>query len=246
MNVIQPGQNQHKPSLITLDHHIHHKILRSSWWHRATQCVDSHYSNTCGVMLVDHLLAVYENVDSIFNGSQNKFLQELFGFVELLGLDKTKIHNELKLVALLHDIGKTEDDKTVSVPHPLFGYSTIKRHSVVGVYAAMEILGTEHSLSAEEKSKIFAVIEEHDVSFGLFKEYKSTGNLPSRQRWHELNSKISHQHGAGLIYLLIFKLADIHGHANIEDVTWFYQNANETYFREFGLELPIPHESDIR
>ncbi len=233
-------------SYFNREHLIRTRIVQSDWWDRASRFVDSHYSNTSGVMLVDHLEAVYQNVDSIFSAPPNAFLIDLFKFISTLGLDVTQLHLLLKIVALLHDIGKTEDDKSVMIPHPLFGYSTVKRHSVVSVYAAMEILEEEELLSAEERALLFSVIEEHDVSFGLFKEYKMCGWLPSFERWKILNDKISTQPGVGLLYLLIFKLADIHGHANIEDVTWFYHNVNQTYFSRYGFLLPLPAESDIR
>ncbi len=197
-------------------------------------------------MLAHHLQAVCENVENIFFSKQNRFLENMFGFIRQRGMDTVKMYEHLMVVALLHDIGKTEDDKSIEVPHPLFGYSTVKRHSVVGVYAAMDILGNDHTLSAEDKSIIFSVIEEHDVSYGLFREYKQKGLIPTSARWHELNAKISAVHGEGLLYLLLFKLADIHGHANIEDVTWFYQRVNQDYFMPVGLHLPIPRESDIR
>ena len=51
---------------------------------------------------------------------------------------------------------------------------------------------------------------------------------------------------AGLLYLLVFKLADIHGHDNIADVLWFYHAAKENYFTQLHIELPVPDESDIR
>jgi hypothetical protein len=222
------------------------KIRRSVWWRRASTCVDPHYSNTSGVMLVDHLTAVTDNVERIFTARHLSFLCRLFLVVEEMGLSKEKIREELKIAALLHDIGKTEDDKSITMPHPLDGHLTIKRHSVVGVFAAKEILQHCDLLSDEQKATIYSVIEEHDVPYGLFREYKQQRKRPTFERWQELNEKVSNQPGVGLVYLLLFKLADVHGHCNIEDVIWFFESASQTYFRALGLQLPIPRESDIR
>jgi len=47
------------------------------------------------------------------------------------------------------------------------------------------------------------------------------------------------------MYLLLFKLADIHGHHNVHDVIWFYETVQWQYFQPLGLALPIPTEKDI-
>lgn len=223
-----------------------HKIRRSVWWRRASTCVDPHYSNTSGVMLVDHLTAVTENVERIFTARHLSFLTRLFLVVEDMGLSKEKIREELKIAAMLHDIGKTEDDKSITMPHPLDGHLTIKRHSVVGVFAAKDIFHHCDLLTEEEKSIIYSVIEEHDVPYGLFREYKQQRKRPSFECWQELNDRVCAQPGVGLMYLLLFKLADVHGHCNIEDVIWFFESVSKTYFSALGLQLPVPRESDIR
>lgn len=222
------------------------KIRRSVWWRRASTCVDPHYANTSGVMLVDHLTAVTDNVERIFTTRHLSFLCRLFLVVEAMGLSKDSIREELRIVAMLHDIGKTEDDKSVTIPHPLNGHPTIKRHSVVGLCAAKDIFHHCDLLSEEEKATIYSVIEEHDVPYGLFREYKSQRKRPTFERWQQLDEKISDQPGVGLMYLLLFKLADTHGHSNIEDVIWFFEAVSHTYFRPLGLTLPVPRESDIR
>lgn len=223
-----------------------HKIRHSVWWRRASTCVDPHYSNTSGVMLVDHLTAVTDNVERIFTARHYSFLTRLFLVVEQMGLCKEKIREELKIVAMLHDIGKTEDDKSVLMLHPLTGELAPKRHSIVGVLAAKDILDHCDLLSEEEKGTIYSVVEQHDVSYGLFRESKELKKKPSFERWQQLNAKISDQDGVGLLYLLLFKLADIHGHCNIEDVIWFFDATSQTYFRPLDLQLPVPRESDIR
>lgn len=221
-------------------------IFQSPWWTRATRCVDSHYSNTSGIMLADHLSAVTANLERLFRAPHTPFLAELFAFVKSMGLDKDQVELELRIVSLLHDIGKTEDDKSKMVAHPLYGYPTIKRHSIVGVHAALEILRPTPLLSDEEKAIIYSVIEEHDVSYGLFREYQPAGSLPPYEIWRHLNDRIRPREGVGLLYLLLFKLADIHGHGNVEDVIWFFTAVKATYFGRLGLSLPVPEESDIR
>ena len=40
------------------------------------------------------------------------------------------------------------------------------------------------------------------------------------------------------MYLLIFKLADIHGHTNIGDVIWFYKTVQQNYFASLVFTCP--------
>ncbi|MEI6946222.1 hypothetical protein V9K67_03400 [Paraflavisolibacter sp. H34] len=244
---LQPGyQKTHYRNLLSRDTRLSEKIRQSSWWVRAGHCVDSHFSAASGVMLADHLNAVTAKTRKIFSNRQSPFLAELFGLFPLLGMDKAQVREELKLVSLLHDLGKIEDDKTKLVLHPVHKYLTCKQHAIVSVFAAMDILGDEPSLSAGEKRRIYALIEEHDVSYGLYKEWRQTGQMPSFARWRELNDKISDREGVGLLYLLVFKLADTHGHRCIFDVVWFFNAVKTHYFDLLGLNLPLPQASDIR
>lgn len=223
------------------------KIMHSIWWMKASVCADNHFHYASGVTLADHLIAVTDNLETIFSDNRNRFLADLFAFATGLGLNKSKIREVLKIVSLLHDIGKSEADKTKLILHPLHRYLTLKQHAIVSVSAAMEILAPERDLSPAEKKRIYAVIEEHDVSYGLFKDWKETGRTPAFERWEELNDKIDTRKGYGLMYLLIFKLADIHGHSSIEDVTWFFKTVKKEYFDQIGWSnLPVPVESDIR
>ena len=221
-------------------------IHQSVWWRRACTCVDPHYSNTSGVMLVDHLNAVCANVEALFTVRFSPFLSSLFDFAESLELSKAHLQQTLRLVALLHDIGKTEDDKSVLIPHPLHGHLVHKRHSVVGVYAAKDIYHYSDILAPDEKHLLYSVIEEHDVSYGLFKESRRLGTLPTFVRWQALNQKISPVDGTGLLYLLLFKLADTHGHCDLEDVNWFFEQTAQAYFKPLGLHLPIPRTTDVQ
>ena len=226
--------------------HIEIKIRNSHWWKLAGDTVDNHHSNTSGIMITHHLEAVYQNVDAIFKQPPIGFYGKMFELLPQLQLDKEEVEHELKIVALLHDIGKPAEDKSLVIPHPLTGKPAHKRHGLLGLIATMEILGDELSHLPEKRNRIYRTVELHDMSYGLFREYKATGDVPPNERWDYINNKIHSLTGAGLLYLLLFKLADIHGHANIGDVTWFYQTVKEHYFDHLQLNLPIPLEEDIR
>jgi len=226
--------------------YLEKKIRESSWWVAASHAVDNHHSNSSGVMLTHHLLAVHENIESIFNQPATGFYGNMFALLPQLQLQKEEVKEELKIVALLHDIGKPQEDKSLVMPHPLTGKPAHKRHGLVGLLAAMEIIGAELSHLPEKRTRIYRAVELHDMSYGLFREYLATGDTPLNERWNYINNKIHTLTGAGLFYLLIFKLADIHGHANIADVTWFYHSVKEHYFNQLHINLPIPTESDIR
>lgn len=222
------------------------KIRQSGWWKLAASTVDTHHSNISGVMISHHLEAVYNNVDIIFNKPAAGFYGKMFDLLPQLQLNKNEVRDELKIVALLHDIGKPAEDKLLVVPHPLTGKPAHKRHGLVGLMAAMEIIAADLEHIPEKRNRIYRAVELHDVSYGLFREYKATGDVPANERWDYINNKIHTLTGAGLLYLLFFKLADIHGHANIGDVTWFYRTVKETYFDKLQLDLPVPSETDIR
>ncbi|MEO6548603.1 MAG: hypothetical protein ABIN94_11410 [Ferruginibacter sp.] len=225
---------------------IEEKIRQSAWWQQAASTIDCHHSNTSGIMLTDHLQNVYQNVEVIFSKPETGFYGALFALVRQLNLNKNDLNDELKVIALLHDIGKTDEDKTVIIPHPLTGKPAHKRHGIVSLVAAMEILATDFTAMPEKINCIYRTIELHDISYGLYREYCTSAVIPPYSRWAKINNKIHISAAAGLIYLLIFKLADIHGHAIITDVLWFYQTVKTSYFDVLGIELPIPAESDIR
>jgi len=222
------------------------KIKASNWWEKAAVTVDSHFTNTDQVMLTHHLEAVHDNVEALFQPTQTRFVQELLDLLQHFQLDKKQVEPELKIVALLHDIGKTEEDKSLIIPHPLTGKPAHKRHGLVSLMAAMEILGDDFKDDIATKNRLFRTIELHDMSYGLFRQYETMGDLPQQDRWHYISNKIYPAPGVGLLYLLVFKLADIHGHANIGDVIWFFTQVKTNYFNHLGIDLPIPSESDIR
>ena len=225
---------------------LENKIKTSSWWQIAAATTDSHHSNESGVMLTHHLQAVHENVMAIFQKGDSVFYNDLFSLLQQLQLNKTEVEEELKIIALLHDIGKIGEDKTLVIPHPLTGKPAHKRHGLVSLMATMEILAGDLEATPEKRSRIYRTVELHDISYGLFREYKNIRIIPAYERWAYINDKIHPAPATGLLYLLIFKLADIHGHANIADVLWFYNTVNENYFRQLNMQLPIPAEQDIR
>jgi|GEM_PF-1408044 len=225
---------------------IENKITQSGWWQKAAHTVDCHYSNTSGVMLSHHLEMVYHNIGLVFEQPETGFYGNLFDLVRQLKINKEEIRNELKVIALLHDIGKTEEDKSMVISHPITGKPAHKRHGLVGLMAAMEILGPDFESIPVMKKHIYRTIELHDISYGLFREYKANSDIPGYDRWSYINNKINSSPAAGLIYLLIFKLADIHGHDDIHDVLWFYHTVKANYFDILNIELPIPTEADIR
>jgi hypothetical protein len=226
--------------------HLERKIRQSHWWAQAATTVDNHYSDKSGIMLTYHLLAVYDNVEAIFNKPASGFYGEMFNLLRLLKLNKDEVRDELKIIALLHDIGKPLEDKSLVIAHPLTGKPAHMRHGVVALMAAMEIIGSDLELMPEKRMRIYRTVELHDMSYGLFREYLHSGDIPQNERWDYINNKIHTETGAGLVYLLLFKLADIHGHANIDDVTWFYNTVREHYFKNISIDLPVPTEEDIR
>jgi len=234
--------NEHKFDV----NYLESKIKLSNWWKTAVKTIDSHYTNENGIMLSHHLEAVYENVENIFNLPEIGFYKELFDLLYKMKLNKESIKNHLKIVALLHDIGKIAEDKNMVIPHPLTGKPAHKRHGLVGLMAAKEIIGHDLEKSEQDKLIIYRTVELHDISFGLFREYRNTGEIPKSDKLSYIANKIHPIPGAGILYLLLFKLADIHGHHSIEDVIWFYKVAATNYFKEFNIQLPIPTESDIR
>ena len=232
--------NMFSPALLEI------KIKKSHWWERASLTIDNHYSNNSGIMLTHHLLAVHDNVKAIFNKPALGFYGDMFALLPQLLLNKNEVEEELKLVALLHDIGKPLEDKALVMPHPLTGKPAHKRHGLVGLMAAMEIIGHELAPMPEKRSRIYRTVELHDMSYGLFREFVATGITPQNEKWNYINDKVHTVSGAGLLYLLLFKLADIHGHAEVDDVIWFYQSVKEQYFDLLHVNLPIPLEADIR
>jgi hypothetical protein len=226
--------------------YLEQKIRSSNWWQKAANTIDSHYTNTSSIMLTHHLEAVYTNVEDIFSNQQTAFMQQMVVLAEQLKLNIHLLKEELKIIALLHDIGKTEEDKSQIIPHPLTGKPAHLRHGLVSLMATMEIIGTDIAAYPQQQTSIYRTVELHDFSYGMYREFKLTGEEPNIERLTHVSRKIHTTPGAGLLYLLLFKLADIHGHANIGDVIWFYTLAQKKCFNLLQLHLPIPQENNIR
>jgi len=222
------------------------KIRQTDWWAKASNYNDRHYDASSGIMLSDHLNSVLASIDKIFAQQKTPFVSDLFSLLSILNLNKEEVRKELSIVALLHDIGKTEDDKTQKIEHPLKKELVSKRHPVVGVQAAIDILGSDTTLSDSDKLRIYILIDEHDTPYSLYRQFEKTGIFPEFKSWKKLNNKIDERDGVGLLYLLIFKLADIDGHESVEDVIWFFKAAKEKYYDQLGLQLPIPTGNDVR
>ncbi len=221
-------------------------IRQSDWWRKAAETPDRHEHCSSGVMLTDHLEAVYRNVQEVFSMPPEGFDGQLFSLMGALGMGPRQMEYELRVVALLHDVGKTGEDKSLVIAHPLTGKPAHKRHGLVSLLAAMEILGEVLVNDPGCRDRIYRTIELHDISYGLFREYRAARVVPGFERWSYINDKIFPRAGAGLLYLLVFKLADTHGHADVQDVEWFYRNVKLHYFDAIGMPLPVPAPGDIR
>ncbi len=117
------------------------------------------------------------------------------------------------------------------------------RHPVVSLLAALEILPD----AQKGRDSVLALIEEHDTPYSWYMQFQRSGQIPKRKSWARLDRKIdSREDGTGLILLAVFKLADIDGHENVEDVTWFIEQTNHNYCREKGKWIPVPDQATIR
>lgn len=224
---------------------LEEKIRLSNWWSMARSMPDSHYHKNSGIMLTDHLEAVYDNVEDIFSRPETGFYGRLFDLLRNMKMNKARVKDELKIVSLLHDIGKTKEDKTQVIPHPLTGKPAHLRHGIVGLMATMEIIGADLIPFPQQQKNIYRTVELHDISYGLFREFNVTGNIPQKDKLHYIGNKIHEIPSIGLLYLLIFKLADTHGHDNLTDIIWFYHVAQERHFSHLNMHLPVPDVKDI-
>ncbi len=186
---------------------LEEKIRLSNWWSMAGSMPDSHYHKNSGIMLTDHLEAVYDNVEDIFSRPETGFYGRLFDLLRNMKMNKARVKDELKIVSLLHDIGKTKEDKTQVIPHPLTGKPAHLRHGIVGLMATMEIIGADLIPFPQQQKNIYRTVELHDISYGLFREFNVTGNIPQKDKLHYIGNKIHEIPSIGLLYLLIFKLA---------------------------------------
>jgi len=218
-------------------------IKQSYWWREAQEMPDRHFDPSEGVSLSDHLEAVYRNLGLLSPGADHHdYFHQLNQALMNAALDPDEIKAILEPVALLHDIGKTREDKSAEGLHPTTGKSVRMRHPVVGVAAALDLLPEGYP----ERDTILALVDEHDTPFFWFMQFQKSGQIPKRKSWAKLDRKIdSREDGAGLVLLAVFKLADIGGHEEVDDAVWFFEQAFENYLREKGKWLPVPDKEAI-
>ncbi len=217
---------------------IETEIKNSDWWRMAREMPDRHYDPSENIYLADHLEAVARNLRFLQPSARlHEYFAMLRETLAYAGFDLSVIANILTPAALLHDIGKTGEDKAAQGEHPLTGKPVKMRHPIVSVTAALELLPD----TLTGRDTILALIEEHDTPYSWYMQFRKTAQVPKRKSWARLDRKIdSRADGTGLVLLSIFKLADIDGHANLEDVSWFIELADNCYLREKGKWLPVP------
>lgn len=219
-------------------------IKNSKWWKQAQEMPDRHYELSEKIYLSDHLEAVFRNLR--FLGLPNKyheFYSTLINALITIGQDPVILMELLQPVALLHDIGKTKEDKGAECEHPLTGKTVKMRHPIMSVIAGLEILPEDLS----NRETMLALIEEHDTPFSWYLQFEKSGQVPKKKSWAKLDRAIDpRENGTGIIMLAVFKLADIDGHENVEDVSWFIDQANINYLLEKGKWLPVPSDEAIR
>jgi hypothetical protein len=218
-------------------------IKSSGWWRQAVAMPDRHYNASAGISLADHLEAVHQNLRLLqpFEGRHEYFIQ-LQVAMESAVVDPAGAFALLTPVALLHDIGKAKEDKSIEGKHPLTGETVKMRHPILGVVAALELLPSH--LSGRET--ILALIEEHDTPYSWFNQFQKTQQIPRSKSWAQLDRKIDpHEDGTGLILLSLFNLADTDGHENLSDISWLIEKVNENYLNEKGKWLPVPDQEAL-
>ena len=224
------------------------KIYLSSWWEQAKLYPDRHSPKDSGVMLSDHLVSVMNNSDRIFNPDpDNSYYEQLYVYLLDTEFDLSRCNGILTIVSLLHDIGKPVDDKEKEIEHPIKKTLVKKRHPVLGVCSAFEILDGQSEFNEDEKRIIYNLIDEHDTPFSWFRQFEKSKVIPDFKSWKKLDNKISVERGDnfGIIMLALFKLADIDGHESLADLFWFYEQLNEKYLNILGKPMPIPTENDL-
>lgn len=221
-----------------------HAIRTSDWWRLAQQVPDRHYDISKKVFLADHLERVRANLcflDPAADGGS--YPAQFRAAMVSAGMDPADARRLLEPVALLHDLGKVREDKEAEGAHPLTGKKVRMRHPVVGVIAALEILPS----SLKGRERVLALVEEHDTPYSWYKQFERSGQVPKEKSWARLDRAIAdREDGTGIILLCAFKLADIDGHAEVDDVIWFIDQANQCYLRQKGKWLPIPETQDVR
>jgi hypothetical protein len=225
------------------------KIYLSGWWAKAKLYPDRHFPIESGLMLSNHLVSVMNNSVRIFNPEpDNDFYEQLYVYLLDTSFDLSRCKEILEVVSLLHDINKPQDNKEEEIEHPIKKTLVKKRHPVLGVCSAIEILNEQSDFTEDEKLIIYNLIDEHDTPFSWFKQFEKTKIIPEFKSWKKLDNKIAptRNDNLGIILLALFKLADIDGHESLADMLWFFEQLNEKYLNQLGKPMPIPTENDMR
>ncbi len=218
-------------------------IKTSRWWRDAEEMPDRHYDQASGISLADHLEAVRRNLRVLgpYEG-RHIYFERLQESLETNGVDLAWAHALLVPVALLHDIGKTKEDRKAEGLHPLTKKTVRMSHPMLGLNAALELLPDD--LSGRET--MLALIEEHDTPYSWYRQFQKTQEIAGPAAWARLDRRIDpHEDGTGLLLLSIFKIADIDGHEDVADVSWFIEKADEHYLHAKGKNLPIPDRAAL-
>jgi hypothetical protein len=219
-------------------------IKESEWWRLAQNTPDRHYPPDAGVSLADHLDRVLQNLQFLGDGEMgHPYFSVLNRALVALQMDPLAMVETLAPVALLHDIGKTKDDKNADIEHPITGKMVKKRHPILGVCAALELLPAD----LPRRETVVTLIEEHDTPYSWYVQHQRSGQIPGRKAWARLDRKINaREDGSGLVLLALFKIADVDGHENVDDVPWFIDQCNCNYLDDFGKTLPIPSREVVK
>ena len=97
------------------------------------------------------------------------------------------------------------------------------------------------------RHEIIGLVEEHDTPYAWYVQNQRGSQTPKSTLWATLDRNIHPtSDGAGLVMLALFKLADIDGHINVDDVPWFFSEANRNYLEKIGKALPVPSADVVR
>jgi hypothetical protein len=223
-------------------------IRDSEWWRRAVETPDRHEGSGEAVTLADHLERTLAGIRRMLSPSEEGgsarggYADLLVQTLEAQGFSVRRLLDILVPAALLHDIGKLDDDKESETEHPITGKAVARRHPVVGVIAATDIL--PEGLAGLDT--VLALVDQHDTPYSWYRQFEQTGSLPATKSWAKLDRKIDpEEDGTGIVLLALLKLADADGHEDVSDVAWFFENANSRYLLGKGKWLPVPSDDDI-
>ncbi len=223
-----------------MDKHVNLEttILASSWWAAAEETADRHKSSETWRTVADHLLAVHRLVELLLHSAEvvDPYALELRRRLHRMGVPAT-VAADLEIVALLHDVGKPRESKQETTLHPLTGKRVARRHPVVGAGAALELIPETHG----RRLLIAALVAKHGTGWSWYRQWASSGQLPSRKAWRRLDRRLpAGREGLGVVLLVLFKLADVDGHAELSDVPWFARRANQALLDDLGMSIPVP------